>query len=112
VLRRLDRRGCAGDPIKPVGGDDCEILNMDSEGSKELRLEKDNGFTGFAALKAELPRYDDGGGPAGVKDRVDDGGGPAGVVEGFEAPKEKMLLPWPDRLSGVDGAGLEEKGTS
>lgn len=77
-----------------------------------LRLEKDSGFTGFAALRVELPRYDNGGAPAGVKDPVDDGGGPAGVVEGFEAAKEKILPPWPDRLSGVDGAGLEENGTS
>ena len=77
-----------------------------------LRLEKDNGFTGLGALAVELPRYDDGGGPAGVKDPADDGGGPAGVVEGFEAAKEKMLPPWPDRLSGVDGVGVEENGTS
>jgi hypothetical protein len=71
--------------MKPVGGDDCRLLNLDNEGSKALRWEKDNGFIGFAVLKVELPRYDDGGGPAGVKDPADDGGGPAGVVEGFEA---------------------------
>lgn len=64
----------------------------------------------FALPKSELPRNDDGGGPAGVKDPEDDGGGPAGVVEGFEAPKEKILLPLFDFLSGVAG-GLEENGT-
>jgi hypothetical protein len=59
----------------------------------------------------ELPRNDDGGGPAGVNDPDDDGGGgPAGVVEGFEAPNENRLLPLFDFLSGVNG-GLEEKGT-
>ena len=42
----------------------------------------------------ELPRKE-GGGPAGVNDPVDEGGGPAGVVEGFDAPKEKGLLPPP-----------------
>jgi hypothetical protein len=86
-------------------------LKLGSEFSKVLRCEKDNGFIGFALLKVELPRKDEGGGPAGVNDFAEDGGGPAGVVEGFEAAKEKMLLPWPDRLSGVDGAGLEEIGT-
>ncbi len=54
----------------------------------------------------ELPKTEDGGGPAGVKEPVEEGGGPAGVVEGF-APKEKPLL---DLLSGVEG-GLEEYGT-
>lgn len=75
-----------------------------------LCLEKDKGFIGLVVLNAELPN-DEGGCPAGVNDLDEDGGGPAGVVEGFEAAKEKTLPPWPDRLSGVNGAGLEEKGT-
>jgi hypothetical protein len=58
----------------------------------------------------ELPRKDDGGGPAGVNEPVDEGGGPAGVVDGFEAPNGKLLLLLLDLLSGVDG-GLEEYGT-
>lgn len=67
--------------------------------------ENDRGFKGESII--ELPKADDGGGPAGVNDPVDDGGGPAGVVEGF-APNEKALV---DFLSGVEGAGLEEYGT-
>lgn len=58
----------------------------------------------------ELPKYEEGGGPAGVNDPFDEGGGPAGVVEGFDAPNGKLLLPLFDLLSGVDG-GLEEYGT-
>jgi hypothetical protein len=55
----------------------------------------------------ELPRKDEGGGPAGVNDPAEDGGGgPAGVVEGFESPKENCL---PSFRSGVDG-GLDEVG--
>lgn len=61
--------------------------------------------------KMELPRTDEGGGPAGVYDPDDEGGGPAGVVDGFEAAEENKLLPLFDFLSGVDGCGLEEKGT-
>jgi len=61
----------------------------------------------------ELPKIDEGGGPAGVKEPADEGGGPAGVVEGFEPPNEKPLLPLLplfDLLSGVEGGprGLEE----
>jgi len=52
----------------------------------------------------ELPKTDDGGGPAGVKEPAEEGGGPAGVVEGFVAPEKNGLL---DFLSGVVG-GLEE----
>lgn len=72
-----------------------------------LRWEKDSGFTEGVASSIELPKKDDGGGPAGVKEPADEGGGPAGVVDGFEAAKEKPLLPLLDRLSGVDG-GLDE----
>jgi hypothetical protein len=32
----------------------------------------------------ELPKIEEGGGSAGVKDPTEDGGGPAGVVEGLE----------------------------
>jgi hypothetical protein len=66
---------------------------------------------GFEFPKIELPRTDEGGGPAGVNDPEDEGGGPAGVVDGFEAAKENKLLSLFDLLSGVDGSGLEEKGT-
>lgn len=66
---------------------------------------------GFELPIMELPRKDEGGGPAGVNDPDEEGGGgPAGVVEGFEAPKEKGLLPFFDFLSGVAG-GLDENGT-
>jgi hypothetical protein len=75
-----------------------------------LCWEKDNGFTKLVVPIIELPRKE-GGGPAGVKDAAEEGGGPAGVVEGFEAPNPKRLLPLLDLLSGVDGGGLEEKGT-
>ena len=71
-----------------------------------LCRENDRGFNGLPESATELPRNDDGGGPAGVNDPVDEGGGPAGVVEGFEAPN-KPLLPLFDLLSGVAG-GLEE----
>ena len=84
-------------------------MKLSCEVSKLLRWENDNDFTGFVAFNTELPRYDDGGGPAGVKDADEEGGGPAGVVEGFEAANVKILSPLPDRLSGVDG-GLEERG--
>lgn len=60
----------------------------------------------FVPPSVELPKMDEGGGPAGVYEPAEDGGGPAGVVEGFVAPNEKGLL---DFLSGVAG-GLEEKG--
>lgn len=86
-------------------------MKVGSEDLKGLCCENDSGFTGFVVPRPELPKGE-GGNPAGVKDPVDDGGGPAGVVEGFEAAKEKILPPWPDRLSGVDGVGLEENGTS
>lgn len=85
------------------GGDDRGLL------SKFLCCENESGFTDLDPLKIELPK--DGGAPAGVKDLADDGGGPAGVVDGVEAAKENIFLPWPCLLSGVDGAGLEEKGT-
>jgi hypothetical protein len=66
---------------------------------------------GFVLPSIELPKKDEGGGPAGVKDPDDEGGGgPAGVVEGFEAPKENGLLPFFEFFSGVAG-GLEENGT-
>ena len=56
----------------------------------------------------ELPRKEEGGGPAGVKEPADDGGGgPAGVVEPCESPK-RFLESCCDRF-GVDG-GLEEYG--
>src|ERR1700694_1295814 len=58
----------------------------------------------------ELPKTDEGGGPAGVKEPADDGGGPAGVVEGLDAPKEYCLAPAVELLPGVEG-GLEDKGT-
>lgn len=65
----------------------------------------------------ELPKSDDGGGPAGVKERADEGGGPAGVVEGFGANALLKLKPsFPPLFEpcrppgGVDG-GLEENGT-
>lgn len=97
-----------GDRRRSDDGDACGLLKFNCEVSKVPRSEKENG-RGFAVLITELPRYEDGGGPAGVKDADDEGGGPAGVVEACAA-KEKTLSPWPDRLSGVDG-GLEEKGT-
>lgn len=56
----------------------------------------------------ELPRNDDGGGPAGVKEPAEEGGGgPAGVVEPLESPKN-CLEPFCD-LFGVDGE-LDEYG--
>lgn len=58
---------------------------------KELCLEKDSGLSGELSIK-ELPKIEEGGGPAGVKEPVDEGGGPAGVVEGIDAPNEKPLL--------------------
>ena len=39
----------------------------------------------FPDPSCELPKIDDGGGSAGVKDPTEEGGGPAGVVEGFGA---------------------------
>jgi len=54
----------------------------------------------------ELPRYDDGGGPAGVEDSADDeGGGPAGVVEEVSSKLYDLAL---RGLSGVEGCGLDE----
>jgi hypothetical protein len=77
-----------------------------------LCWENEIGFTGFAVPKIELPKTDDGGGPAGVNDLDEEGGGPAGVVEGFEFAKENILLPLFDFFSGVEGPnGLEENGT-
>lgn len=71
-----------------------------------LCCEKERGFNGPWLSSIELPRIEDGGGPAGVKDPAEEGGGPAGVVEGlFEAPKIFLLLL--GFLSGVAG-GLEE----
>ena len=61
----------------------------------------------------ELPKTDEGGGPAGVKDLAE-GGGPAGVVEGFVPKVEKLSSRLPVRfwrLPGVEG-GLDEKGTA
>lgn len=90
--------------------EDFGLWNWSFEGSNMLCWEKDRGFIGLGP-NIELPKTDEGGGPAGVNEPVDDGGGPAGVVEGFVAPKEKL---WPDLLSGVDGGdggGLEENGT-
>lgn len=102
-----DRRGSAGERLNGPDGDDCGLSKLRRGGSKELCWEKDKGFMRFVVLNAELPNVE-GGAPAGVKDLAEDGGGPAGVVEGFEAANEKMLPPWPGRLSGVDGVGLEE----
>jgi len=74
----------------------------------------------FPEPSCELPKIDEGGGSAGVKEPTDDGGGPAGVVDGFGAKvffakpfegfaKTLVSLP-PD--SGVEGAcGLDERGT-
>ena len=45
-----------------------------------------------------------------MNDPEEEGGGPAGVVEGFEVPKENILLPLSDCLPGVEG-GVEEYGT-
>jgi hypothetical protein len=61
----------------------------------------------FVPPSMELPKTEDGGGPAGVYEPAEDGGGPAGVVEGFAAPKRNAL---PEFFSGVDGGGLDEKG--
>lgn len=52
------------------------------EGSKALCAENESGFIEFVVPSAELPKRDEGGGPAGVNERPEDGGGPAGVVEG------------------------------
>jgi hypothetical protein len=72
--------------MKLPGGEDCGPLKLGSEALKVLCCEKDSGFSGFPVLRVELPRNDEGGSPAGVKDLAEDGGGgPAGVVEGFEA---------------------------
>jgi len=59
---------------------------------------------GLPVLRLELPKTEDGGGPAGVKElEVNEvGGGPAGVVDGLFAP----CLCEP----GVEG-GVEESGT-
>jgi len=62
----------------------------------------------YSEFNNELPKTDEGGGPAGVNDPADEGGGPAGVVDRFEAPKENFFEA--SRRSGVDG-GLEENGT-
>jgi len=77
------------------------------ERSKGFCLEKDNGLPCPVAPKTELPKIEDGGGPAGVKDAVEEGGGPAGVVDGLEAPKANPLLPFCGVRSGVEG-GLDE----
>lgn len=62
------------------------------------------------ASGGELPNFEDGGLPAGVKDRSDEpGGGPAGVVDGFDAKLLAKGLVF-RLLSGVEG-GLEENGT-
>lgn len=58
----------------------------------------------------ELPKTDEGGGPAGVNEPADDGGGPAGVVEGLDAPKGNCVTLSLELLLGVDG-GLEDNGT-
>lgn len=71
-----------------------------------LCCENDKGFIAFVPPSMELPKTDEGGGPAGVYEPAEDGGGPAGVVEGFVVPKENALTGF---LSGVDGR-LEEKG--
>ena len=39
----------------------------------------------------ELPKFEPGGGPAGVKERAEEGGGPAGVVDGFDPSDWKIL---------------------
>ena len=80
---------------------------MACEGSEEVCCENESGFKGLAVPIIELPRNDDGGGPAGVNDPDEEGGGPAGVVEGFEAPNEKRFFPLLDLWAGVEG-GLEE----
>ena len=87
--------------------EDFGLSNWSFEGSNVLRCENDKGFIAFVPPSMELPKTDEGGGPAGVYEPAEDGGGPAGVVEGFVAPKEKALL---DFFSGVEGGGLEEKG--
>ena len=67
---------------------------------------KESGLIGLDGPNMELPNTELGGCPAGVNELAEDGGGPAGVVEGFDIAN--MFLPLPDRLSGVEGAGLEE----
>jgi hypothetical protein len=86
--------------------EDLGLLNCSFEGLNELCCGNDRGFIALVPPSIELPKIDDGGGPAGVYDPAEDGGGPAGVVEGFVAPNENGL---PEFLSGVDG-GLDEKG--
>lgn len=99
-----------GDLKKLEDGDVCVLWKLSCEGSKVLDWENDIGFTGGVLPSIELPKKDDGGGPAGVNDADEEGGGPAGVVEGFVVPNLNGPFPLLALFSGVDG-GLEEKGT-
>ena len=85
--------------------EELKVSNLLCDGLNVLCCENERGFKGLLVPSIELPRIEDGGGPAGVKDPAEEGGGPAGVVEGFETPN--IFLPLLDFLSGVDG-GLEE----
>ena len=85
--------------------DELKASSLLCDGLNVLCCENERGFKGLLAPSIELPRIEDGGGPAGVKDPAEEGGGPAGVVEGFDKPN--IFLPLLDLLSGVDG-GLEE----
>ena len=77
-MLRPERCGATDERRKPADGDVGE--------PNALCWENESGFRGLLLPIIELPRKEDGGGPAGVNEPPEEGGGPAGVVEGFEAP--------------------------
>jgi hypothetical protein len=92
---------CFGLPKENVGCDEAGCFE---------KLREGKGWLPYCGSSLELPRAEDGGRPAGVKEPADEGGGgPAGVVEGLLSPKY-CLAPLLDLRSGVEG-GLDEKGT-
>jgi hypothetical protein len=97
--------GAAEEFIESENVEELKVSNLLCDGLNVLCWENERGFRGPLIPSIELPRTDDGGGPAGVNDPAEEGGGPAGVVEGFE--RLNIFLPLLDFLSGVDG-GLEE----
>lgn len=95
-------KGCFFAP-KVVEGAFCDGLFIAPDSEKTDRpfsLEKL-----FVWAKVELPKTDEGGGPAGVNDSAvlsRFGGGPAGVVEGCSSLLSRLE-------SGVDGGSEEGK---
>lgn len=83
--------GFVGRPYENDGGDEPNgrFLDFSYVGDAVEKLKAGGGWLLYAPSNLELPKTDDGGGPAGVKDPADEGGGgPAGVVEGSKALNE------------------------